>query len=437
MSSKIVFKVGMKNASVVVDWKLIILAIVLSMAVLVRDLGFAAISPAFFILVVTLACFVLPFKSLYPFSFFLLPFWSAIHGAAVVPLLIALVLKSNSNNIAQFVFTVIILLMELINFVSYSFDVEVNKYIVYGIMVAMFFFILFEDSHNTYLLSESIKWYVIGTSIVITVIIVHYITLFGFSEMLMGGMRIGGDEGVFRMGQSDTTRYASMNANSLAYYSIVAFSLVLVVKDVFKVPAIRWFFIGFLFFAGMLTTSRTWLLITAIVLILFAILSEAKSKIGFILFVGLVLFASIKFSNYYQVFSSRFEERMTRDNIETAGLRTDLFKAYNDFMIDNKDYLAIGTGAVYYNKVCGLPNSVHSGLQQIFVSYGIIGSILFLCIALYFFKRYVRRKKISFIYYVPLLACFLFDQTIQFLNPVQLMFPFLASVLPIKLYKNM
>lgn len=436
MSGKFVVKVGMKDASVSVDWKLNLFAIVLSMAVLARDLGFAAISPAFFILVVTLACFVLPFKSLYLFSFFLLPFWSAIHGAAAVPLLFALVLKSNNNNVAQFVFTVIILLMELMNFVSYSFDVEINKFIVYGIMIGMSFYILFDDSHNNDLLSESIKWYVIGTFIVITVIIVHYITLFGFSDMLVGGMRIGGDDDVFRMGQSDTTRYASMNANSLAYYSIVAFSLVLVVKDVFKVPAIRWFFIGFLFFAGLLTTSRTWLLIIAIVLILFAIFSKGKSKVGFILFVGLVLFATLKFSDYYQVFSSRFEERMTSDNIETAGLRVDLFKAYNDFMVNNKEYLAIGTGAVYYKSVCCLPNSVHSGMQQIFVSYGIVGVILFFVIVLYFYKRYVRREKISFIYYVPLIACFLFDQTIQFLNPVQLMFPFLASVLPLKMYKN-
>lgn len=418
-----------------IDFGLVFFSVLLSILVLVRDLGYADIPQFVFILYVTIACIVLPYKSLKPFSFFLLTFWWAIHGLGALAVFFALIIKSGKWNGKQILFTILILSLELISFATYSFTVEINKFIVYAIMISMFFYILFDDTDDEENLRKCIKWFILGTVIVISIIIIHYITLFSFEVMLMGGMRIGGDDDIFIQGEADTTRYAAMNANTLAYCSITAFALALIVKDVFKTQATRWICILLLLVAGLLSTSRTWLLVLAIVLFFYFVYSNTKGKLGLAVFAGLLLLLAVQYTDYSEAFTSRFEDRMSSQNIESAGERTELLDAYNTFLHDNPDYLLMGTGAIYYKKVCHVWNSVHNGTQQILVCYGILGILVFVACVYVFYKCYIRKRKIPFLYYVPFLGCFLFDQSIQFLNPVQLMFPFLATLLPMKLYK--
>ena len=128
----------------------------------------------------------------------------------------------------------------------------------------------------------------------------------------------------------------------------------------------------------------------------------------------------------YNSFLGRFEE----DNFATAGGRTDLFKEYNDFMAQNPRYWLAGTGVVHYKEICNCSNSIHNGIQQIYVCHGIIGVLLFSFVIVGFYKKYHKAKLIQ---YLPFIAVFIFDQSIQFLHPHFLMFPFICASCALKL----
>ena len=89
---------------------------------------------------------------------------------------------------------------------------------------------------------------------------------------------------------------------------------------------------------------------------------------------------------------------------------------------------------VHYKEVCKQRNSIHNGTQQIYVCYGSMGIIIYLVVIVIFKRRYIKKSSnLRIQNFIPLFACFLFDQSIQFLLPFVLMLPFVASVLPLRL----
>lgn len=415
--------------------KLGISAMVLAIMVFLRDLGVYHFSPMMFLIVVGLICIILPYKSLTAFFFYYIPFCFSIHGMVLVPILLALLLKNNKANSWQFVFTIAILIIELLHFISYLFQVEFVKYLIFAPYIFLFFIILFDDNQDDASINLSIKYFIIGTSFILFTIVVHSIALYGVDGVLLGAMRIGGDDTGFDLvGPIDIT---IMNANTLAYFSVSAFSLLLFSnKDNFSVFG-KIVLLLILLCAGILSTSRTWLFTMAFVFVVYFLFGEMKRRIGGLVFVVVLFVFSIKYNTLTESFTERFQERLeNEENMKKAGGRTTLFKAYNDFMLDHPNRIIYGTGTVYYKQVCQVYNSIHSGLQQIYVCYGLLGIAIYVMAGIVFYKRYIKHKKTRFWDYVPFLACFVFDQSIQFLSPHALMFPFLAVLLPLKLKMN-
>ena len=130
-------------------------------------------------------------------------------------------------------------------------------------------------------------------------------------------------------------------------------------------------------------------------------------------------------------FTARFEE----GNLKTAGNRTVLFKEYMDFMSYHSEYQIFGTGAIYYKEVAHCSNSCHNALQQIYISYGILGCIFFMFVFYNTLKR--RNKNLNAFSYMPYLTAFIFMQSIQLLNPFSLMLPLALSSLAFKINNNL
>lgn len=413
------------------DWKLAVIASLVSVMVFARDLGFFSFTPIYFVLVFSIAGFVLPYRSLQALFFFWIPFGCALHGVVTIPLLIAIVLKSKQYNYFQFVFPVIILLLELLHLLSYSFSVNFIDYIVYGIYIILFFFMLFDDRYDNASINQCIKYYIVGTAAVLFVILVHTIVQFGVAETIYGVLRLGGDTGVFKSDENDKNMYASMNANTLAYFSVTAVALWLYKGDVFQHKAIKWITFVVLMLAGILSTSRTWLIAMALLLVVYFITATFRNKLGAVFVTIVLMIFAAQYNTITESFISRFSDRFEEDNLETAGKRTELFAEYNSFLSDNPQYLPFGTGALYYRQICKIPFSMHNGTQQIYVCYGIFGMILYMICALWFYRRYKQEFRI--VYWMPFFICLFFDQSLQFLNPYGLMLPFAATLLPVKL----
>jgi len=412
------------------DWKLAVIAIMVSVMVFARDLGFYAFTPTSFVIVFTIAGFLLPYRSLQAFFFFWIPFVNALHGITAAPLLIALVLKSKHNNFYQYVFSIAVLFLELMHLVTYPFSVDYIKYLFYGIHIFLFFFVLFDDSYDNPSINQCIKYYIVGTAVIFLVIIVHTILLYGIDETIYGALRLGGDKGLFVTDDDDTSIYASMNPNTLAYFSVTALALWLYNDDVFQSKVFKWALFALLALAGVLSASRTWIIIMLLLLVLYFITTTVSNKFRVVIVSLLMLVVAVQYNRITESFVSRFSERFEEDDLLTAGLRTMEFAEYNSFLLNNPEYLPLGTGALYYDSICGKAFSIHNGTQQIYVCYGVLGLSLYIICALIFFRRH--RHKFRIAQWMPFIMCFLFDQSIQFLLPYGLMLPFVASLLPVK-----
>lgn len=413
------------------DWKLAVIAALVSVMVFARDLGFFSFTPIYFVIVFSVASIVLPYRSLQSLFFFWIPFGCALHGYVTIPLLIAIVLKSKQYNYFQLIFPGVILLTELLHLLSYSFSVNYIDYIVYGIYIFLFFFMLFDDRYDNASINQCIKYYIVGTAAVFFVILVHSIVQFGVAETIYGALRLGGDSGVFKNDENDKSIYASMNANTLAYYSVTAFALWLYTEDVFQRKAFKWLVFAMLMLAGILSSSRTWLIMMALTLVVYFFTATFRNKLGTVYVTIVLMIFAAQYNMITESFISRFSDRFEEENLETAGKRTELFAEYNSFLSDNPQYLPFGTGALYYRKICKIQFNMHNGIQQIYVCYGIMGMILYIICALWFYRRYKQEFRI--VHWMPFFICLFFDQSLQFLNPYGLMLPFVATLLPVKL----
>lgn len=411
---------------------LILSTAILALLVFVRDIGVYHFSPTFLLIVVTVICIILPYRNLTTFFFYYIPFCFSIHGMVMLPIMVALLFKSRRINFNQIIFTILILLFELVHLLSYEFEVDYIKYLVYAAFIFLYFFMLYDDNYDDYSVLHSIKYYVIGCSVILVTIVVHSIMVYGVDGVLLGAMRIGGDDTAFDLeGPIDVTR---MNANNVAYFSITAISLILFSPKCVYSSFERFFFLFLLFFVGVLSTSRTWLILMGVIFILFFLFSGVKRKISGLILVITLFFVVLQYTEYTENFVDRFSSRMEdQENVESLGGRVDLFKAYNDYMNSHPERKMYGTGVLYYSNICKIWNGMHSGVQQIYVCYGIIGIMIFLTSFFLFYRKYLRGKKVFFFNIIPFIICLIFDQTIQFLSPHALMFPFVATLLPFKL----
>ena len=420
------------NKKTAFNWMLFASIVLISSMVLIRDIGVASISPALFVMATVLISIFLPYNSLRSFSFFYIVGGVGIHGGALAAIVVALLIKSRKKNIYQFVFTLIILLFELIHFSTYSFKVDFNKYFIFGLFITFFFFLLFDDTDNNEGIYADLRYYVIGTAVALFIIVLHSVLLFGIEGTLLGNIRLGTG---FDEEEINDSMVTQLNSNYMAYYSIVATALVLFVKNLFNKKWLKYILLIILVLAGIMSSSRTWILLMVLVVIIHFLVNRKRARFEIIIVTILLMLFASKYSNYTEALIGRFEERFEEENIATAGSRTKLIAQYNRFLADNPAKLLYGTGSLYYRRVSQQPLSTHNGTQQLIVCYGLIGVLIFVWCGIVFYKRYYTKSKKAkrYLICIPFFMCLLFLQTIQFISPPSLMLPLAATLLPLKL----
>ena len=226
-------------------------------------------------------------------------------------------------------------------------------------------------------------------------------------------------------GGDNTSTHFVANANNLAYFSIVLIALLVSLKE--QVFSSNYLFLVLLIIAvlsGILSRSRTWIMLTSVLVIVEFISRKGTARIKFLcsaIALGLIAF----------YFFSDFMNRLELDNISTAGNRTVLMKEYFDYMSKHIEYMFSGTGAIYYKEITKCSNSCHNAFQQVYIAYGVIGCLFF---GTTIIKSIVNHHKSSTILnYLPFIVAIFFIQSIQLLNPFHLMIPLAVSSLAYKI----
>ena len=369
------------------------------------------------------------------FICFLLPLMSGLPSTYVLLLIVIVYIIEGKFNKYSIGISFFIILIELINClrIEASFDSNVIKQILFMIV---FFLMIYDHTKINYL--NCMKMFFYGTLLVCFIIITYSIMrapndwLYLFSK------------GWYRFGDVALEEVSSMtlrlNSNSLAYISLAGLMVGLVIiqyikenKFIFKIGLL------FLFVSGLLSLSRSWILVLLIIFVLYG-LSLLKSKVSiksiFKIVVFFILFSSFIFFLYVNMgeIIEGFSTRLMRKDIIGGNGRINLSLEYIDAYLQ-ADFFTIlfGSGASNYKIIYNMMESIHAGFLQIIVCYGIIGGLFFI---LFMFLPLFNNRKTRFLYYLPLLSVLLFTQTIQFINPPYLMMPYIVAIYCINLGKQ-
>ena len=378
--------------------------------------------------------FVLPYRQYISYLFFTLPITFGIHGIYIILVTLSLFLRLKNKKPIQYIIPFIFLLLEIIS-LAFGYTGQINNidilmYISYMVVFIMTLFYIADNEQS----AMCVRYYCYGISFAL---ITLYLRVFlnselMYDELLGGEMRSGATMGEDDMVEKTST-YIEANANTIAFYSITLFSTVLVGLqrlNINKILNVLLLLVAIA--AGVLSFSRSWLIMTVSVTIIYLLISNVRYKLLYVAILGSVLVAGLSYYNALDSISEAYINRFEDSSLQTAGGRTLLFEEYNNFLRNNPQYITFGTGVVNYKDICMCSNSIHNGIQQIYVCQGIAGVLLFLVI-MFCYRRRLGNKKIAFILYLPFLAVFAFNQTIQSLNPHALILPFVCAAYMLRL----
>lgn len=369
---------------------------------------------------------VLPRPEMMKAIFFMMPFASGIPGYTILFSLVVLIIKSKRINAWQIIPPVIIALLEFISVAFYDFDIRIQSVISYIGFIVLFFYILFDKEPQTDKQS-CVRFFCYGVVISLIIVYVPIITQHGLLPLIAGEARAGAAMGFAN--KEDAAGHLVMNANTIAYFSITLLSLLLLGRKRINITSNSFYYFSIFIAAaaGILSFSRTWLMLTALVIVLYVLNSKHRVIATILVVMSTSLILTTQ-NMIVESISGVFQTRMEDETMETGGGRFDIFADYNDAWLEDVSFVIKGTGATHYGDVISHNYSMHNGLQQIWVCHGIIGFFVFATAFVHYLKTCRSRKKLPFIYYLPFIACFVFDQSIQFLVPYTLMLPLLPTL---------
>lgn len=391
----------------------------------VRSYGFNQ-----YIEVTVLAIFIpfLNYRYLTAYTCYVIPLTTGMNTIICLLLLIGLIFKSPNINRYQIGISVILSLIELMNFYLYPNYYRVNDYILYASILCLMIFLIFDESRNVNY-SLNIKMFCISTAVVMCLILYRSYQTYGPIGIFMN--RIGDAELDDNMRQGGL-RIFSMNANTVGYFCAVTYSCLLLGRKKLKMNIVLYSVVLIIILvAGALSVSRTWILIVILATLVYAILYTSKWMLIMIISASFIFGGTVVY--YMEDFIKPFEQRFDSNDISSGNGRAEVFEKFVHYQYENPGTIPFGIGAVAYKDVSHIKSSMHNASQQIFVCTGLFGLLIFVYMAYKFYKLFIYKKKIQFLYLLPMISGFLFVQSIQFLNPYYLMLPFIVSSMAIKL----
>ena len=413
--------------------------ILIPLLVIFRDVLGIEINKIFFISIQIIFVLLSGKKDLIYIIVFIFPFLCGVPGTYIMLInLIAYMYKFKQVNKKVFLFSLYAFILEV--FVSIVFKnfklVDIIQYVEY---LMIFLLLIYNKMNINYkkIIQISIGSF-LSTVLIIAVESVQKAPQNWFYLFRKGWYRFGDK---FRTIEDGMT--LSLNANNLAYYCIVgiSISLLLFIKEKNKLIKIIYFFCMILFLIiGALSLSRSFVLVLLIIIFLIFVsnVKNLKKMLLGIFFIFIFVGAAIIILQKNTLILEGMITRFTSETMSTGGGRTTLTISTFTEWIGNYFYVLFGTSISSYNEtMVGKAGQIHCGLLQILYVYGIIAAPILLYILIN--PVYILHKKyrIEIIYFIPWVSVIIFTQTIQFLNPTFLMFPYLLGIYSIKYGKTM
>lgn len=407
---------------------LILMTAGLSLLLILRDIAGISMSK-FYLFGYTVGCMaIVNYKTLVYMLCFIMPLLCGLPGTYIMPCaLVLLILKKGTLDIRRFLMICAILVMELVASFWYpEWDIKlIVQYVSFaGVMIYL--------SHDKTVLDYKLclQMFLLGVVLLNGVIVVSGIMtapLEWLSSFAKGWFRFGNTHV-----NENSGMVLSLNANSMAYYSVVGMCCGVLLVEQYSGARRVWnlLLIVFCVISGFLTVSLTWVLVTAGCAVLY-IAGKLRSPKQIALLVSILIILAMAGGVALTMNPDLAQGLITRlngENVGDANGRVDSFLRYNQAFFGNVRYMLFGAGVTQYNSVMQLISSVHNGTQQILVCCGLIGFVVYMEILISAVTKARRHKKLPMVYWLPLISVVVFVQAIQFLNPMMLMMPYTIGI---------
>lgn len=404
--------------------------VILILLIIFRDLLNVSINKYILVAFCFAVFACLDYEGVVCFLMFLLPLSCGIPGNFIflTGAVLLLIKRRAAISFLQIAIPIVVIIQELIlSFFAVRFSLITSA--GYFTMVFLLFFLILEKKefidHK-----KAINYFLIGVVTLLLVMLLETVIEYGWGPVMNGIVRIGYAKTYTNI--VSTNLRISNNPNNIGYYAEVAIACSFIMMNRWRGKIIYFVVILISLLVGALTFSRTFVLLLALLLVIYFACSIEFKLRNIISFVLVILFAVLIWHLFIQnsTFFYNYLNRFNSNDLSTAGGRTTLFWEYLIYIYNNPIRFLFGIGAVDYRHTIdiSISNSLHSGIEQIFVCYGILGFFLWISTLFASVRLAVSKHKIKFIYFLPIITVILFTQTIQFLNPYELMMPYIIGI---------
>ena len=301
-------------------------------------------------------------------------------------------------------------------------------------------FSLIRENDDTVDRTKIVKCFSIGVLFFISVMVLMYLKDNYIDYILKGWVRIGGSTEYIPQATVQEGMKMSTNTNNVAYFCVVGMAgfLYLIYRERKAIWSVFFFAV---FALGSFTVSKTFFMISPLLIVCLINLVLFTSKVSVVqrILISVTFVVGIGVLLNTGTVNALFD-RFDKVDYMLQDSRSVIFVEYWNAFWDHPLVALFGAGAFTHRQVLYPAQSTHNGLQQILVSYGFTGFVIFVTFLVRCLRQQISRshaKGFGFlIKMVPLTVAFLFTQTIQFLNPPDLMLPYIIGMLAISADKN-
>lgn len=399
--------------------------------IVLRDVIGFEIPKLIFILICGFTFLLLDFNGILCFLAFLFSMMSGLPANYILLLayIVLIIKKKTRFHILQFVLPIWVMIIELFHIWDVS-SIDIVSLISYIVHIGIISLIVF-DCNESLDYKKIVIMFCIGVLIMLFILLAITLKFTTIENMISGKIRFGN---ITYFLERNYNMVLTNNQNNIAYYCVLAISAEISLAAEKNKHLLYSILICITLFFGVLTMSKTFLVVMAVIVMIMIFVNYKWSMRNCISLFAITAMLLLFYYNNINLFLGLFNNIMYRF-YETSFLngRIEIFSLFSAFLYHNIFYFIFGTGVLNMEEITGISSSPHCGFQQIGIAYGILGFLIFIIGLIKMIQNANRGVKCEFIYYSTMIVMFIFTQSIQFINPYELMMPIIIGFCTIRL----
>lgn len=380
--------------------------------VIFRDFSIINVNKYIFVFIGLIICSLSNANGILAFIALITPLHGGLSSTLITSIAFLFYLIKRSKNKIKYTSLVcffIITIIEVFSSIYGHFDIF--NFIRFIFYFAFMIIVLSDDSSN-YNGKVIINCFIIGFIVAVICLIGQLLSKFSLNQILSLETRLG--DTVALTGVKTQNDHVFFNSNDLGVLCSITCLLSLIMLKNKKNP----FYFVPIFLSAIIcimTMSKTGIITYLVAILLFFIFSGDNIYKHIRNIVLGTIFLIFVIYLVYNLIPSSFDgliNRFKADDISSG--RNDIIIAYFQNMIDNPFRYILGVGLNEYNLIVkaifmyGTFLSCHNAIQEILVTWGIVGFITTCCLFAFFIKTWKNKyKPVLFIQWCPLLIIFL------------------------------